>query len=231
MSRTLIPVSRSGCRGARRGPRQALDQDLREAPGHPARDVDDRPDDARGRGHARQGPPPVREGRLSRIPRVPRSRPSPRSASTPRWWAWRARRCEGTGVAVASVSTGFPAGQTSLAVKVEETRDAVAAGASEIDMVISREAYLSGDDARVAHEIVAVKEACGSAHLKVILETARTADLRARAPRLAARDRRRRRRDQDVDRQGRHRRDAGRRAGDARDRARPLPAHRPGRSA
>src|SRR3954469_24645598 len=78
----------------------------------------------------------------------------------------------GTGVAVASVATGFPAGQTSLAVKVEETREAVAAGATEIDMVISREAYLAGDDARVAHEIEAVKEACGDAHLKVILETA-----------------------------------------------------------
>src|SRR4051794_5291975 len=78
----------------------------------------------------------------------------------------------GTGVAVASVATGFPAGQTSLAVKVEETREAVAAGATEIDMVISRAAYLSGDDARVAHEIEAVKEACGAAHLKVILETA-----------------------------------------------------------
>jgi deoxyribose-phosphate aldolase len=78
----------------------------------------------------------------------------------------------GTGVAVASVATGFPAGQTSLAVKVEETREAVAAGAGEIDMVISREAYLAGDDARVAHEIEAVKEACGDAHLKVILETA-----------------------------------------------------------
>jgi deoxyribose-phosphate aldolase len=79
---------------------------------------------------------------------------------------------DGSGVAVASVATGFPAGQTSLAVKVEETRDAVAAGAAEIDMVISREAYLAGDDARVAHEIEAVKEACGPAHLKVILETA-----------------------------------------------------------
>jgi deoxyribose-phosphate aldolase len=78
----------------------------------------------------------------------------------------------GTGVAVASVATGFPSGQTSLAVKVEETRDAVAAGASEIDMVISREAYLAGDDARVTREIEAVKEACGDAHLKVILETA-----------------------------------------------------------
>jgi deoxyribose-phosphate aldolase len=77
----------------------------------------------------------------------------------------------GTGVAVASVSTGFPSGQTSLGVKIEETREAVAAGASEIDMVISRDAYLSGDDARVAHEIEAVKEACGDADLKVILET------------------------------------------------------------
>ena len=53
-----------------------------------------------------------------------------------------------------------------------ETREAVAAGATEIDMVISREAYLAGDDARVAREIAAVKEACGDAHLKVILETA-----------------------------------------------------------
>src|SRR3954469_346185 len=76
-----------------------------------------------------------------------------------------------TGVAVASVATGFPSGQTSLAVKVEETREAVSAGASEIDMVISREAYLAGDDARVGHEIEAVKQACGDAHLKVILET------------------------------------------------------------
>jgi len=79
---------------------------------------------------------------------------------------------KGTGVQVASVSTGFPAGQTSLRVKVEETREAVAAGATEIDMVISREAYLAGDDARVTREIEAVKEACGEAHLKVILETA-----------------------------------------------------------
>src|SRR4051795_7259122 len=76
---------------------------------------------------------------------------------------------QGSGVAVASVSPGFPAGQTSLAVKVAETREAVEAGASEIDMVISREAYLAGDDARVAREVAAVKAACGEAHLKVIL--------------------------------------------------------------
>jgi deoxyribose-phosphate aldolase len=78
----------------------------------------------------------------------------------------------GTGVHVASVATGFPSGQTSLAVKLRETEEAVAAGADEIDMVISREAYLAGDDARVMEEIVRVKEACGDAHLKVILETA-----------------------------------------------------------
>lgn len=79
----------------------------------------------------------------------------------------------GTGVAVASVATGFPSGQVDLELKVEETRRAVAAGATEIDMVISRDAYLRGDDARVVAEVEAVKEACGGdAHLKVILETA-----------------------------------------------------------
>jgi deoxyribose-phosphate aldolase len=78
----------------------------------------------------------------------------------------------GSGVAVASVSTGFPSGQTPLSLRLEETREAVAAGATEIDMVISREAYLSGDDARVIDEVEAVKDACGDAHLKVILETA-----------------------------------------------------------
>jgi deoxyribose-phosphate aldolase len=83
-----------------------------------------------------------------------------------------AEALRGTGVQVASVATGFPSGQTSLSVKLEETREAVAAGASEIDMVISREAYLAGDDSRVTREIEAVKEACGEAHLKVILETA-----------------------------------------------------------
>jgi deoxyribose-phosphate aldolase len=83
-----------------------------------------------------------------------------------------AEALRGSGVNVASVSTGFPSGQTSLEVKVQETQQAVAAGATEIDMVISREAYLVGDDQRVASEIERVKEACGDAHLKVILETA-----------------------------------------------------------
>jgi deoxyribose-phosphate aldolase len=78
----------------------------------------------------------------------------------------------GTGVKAASVATAFPSGQASLEVKLRDTEDAVAAGADEIDMVISREAFLAGDDHRVMEEIVRVKEACGDAHLKVIIETA-----------------------------------------------------------
>ncbi len=68
----------------------------------------------------------------------------------------------GTGVKTASVATGFPAGQVSLEAKLRDTEDAVAAGADEIDMVISREAFLAGDDTRVQQEIIAVKEHCGS---------------------------------------------------------------------
>jgi deoxyribose-phosphate aldolase len=78
----------------------------------------------------------------------------------------------GTGVATASVATGFPAGQVSLAAKLRDTEDALAAGADEIDMVISREAFLAGDDDRVIGEIAAIREAAGDALLKVILETA-----------------------------------------------------------
>ncbi|HET7677954.1 MAG TPA: deoxyribose-phosphate aldolase [Candidatus Limnocylindrales bacterium] len=76
-----------------------------------------------------------------------------------------------SGVRVASVATGFPSGQTFLDVKLAETRQAVEAGADEIDMVIDRGAFLSGDYGTVFEEIVAVKAACGEAHLKVILET------------------------------------------------------------
>src|SRR4051794_38890755 len=63
----------------------------------------------------------------------------------------------GSGVHVASVATGFPAGQTPLATRLEETRQAVADGADEIDMVISRDAFLRGEDALVADEIAQVK--------------------------------------------------------------------------
>jgi deoxyribose-phosphate aldolase len=78
---------------------------------------------------------------------------------------------EGTGIKVASVATAFPSGQSSLQIKLDDTRAAVKAGADEIDMVISRGAFLAGDYRYVFDEIRAVKEACGEAHLKVILET------------------------------------------------------------
>ena len=74
-------------------------------------------------------------------------------------------------VHVAAVATGFPSGQFPLRTKLEETRRAVADGADEIDMVIDRCAFLAGDHAKVFDEIAATKEACGPAHLKVILET------------------------------------------------------------
>ena len=81
------------------------------------------------------------------------------------------RQVEGTGIKVAAVATGFPAGQVPLEAKLLDTRFAVEEGADEIDMVISRGRFLAGDDAYVHDEIAAVKEACGAAHLKVILET------------------------------------------------------------
>jgi deoxyribose-phosphate aldolase len=80
-------------------------------------------------------------------------------------------RARGTGVRVASVATAFPSGQTPLHVNVAEVREVVELGADEVDMVIDRGAFLSGRYAKVYDEIVQVKEACGSAHLKVILET------------------------------------------------------------
>ena len=77
----------------------------------------------------------------------------------------------GSRVKVASVATGFPSGRTSLELKLAETAACVEAGADEVDMVIDRGAFLAGDRARVFDEIAAVKQACGQAHLKVILET------------------------------------------------------------
>src|SRR5438105_13380304 len=81
-------------------------------------------------------------------------------------------RVEGTGVRVASVATAFPSGQSPLDAKLEEVRWVVDQGADEVDMVIDRGAFLSGRYAKVYDEIVRVKEACGEAHLKVILEVA-----------------------------------------------------------
>ncbi|HEB54000.1 MAG TPA: deoxyribose-phosphate aldolase [bacterium] len=82
-----------------------------------------------------------------------------------------AEAVRGTGVQVASVATGFPSGRTDRRLKLREVERAVRAGATEIDMVIDRGAFLCGRYGQVFDEIVAVKDACGDAHLKVILET------------------------------------------------------------
>ena len=83
----------------------------------------------------------------------------------------------GTRIAVASVATAFPSGRASLAVKLADVADAISAGADEVDMVIDRGAFLSGRYGQVYEEVRAVREACGLAHLKVILETAELATL------------------------------------------------------
>jgi deoxyribose-phosphate aldolase len=77
----------------------------------------------------------------------------------------------GSGVKIAAVATAFPSGRALMPVKLADTRDAVAAGADEIDMVIDRGAFLSGRYLDVFHEIAQVKEACEGARLKVIMET------------------------------------------------------------
>jgi deoxyribose-phosphate aldolase len=78
----------------------------------------------------------------------------------------------GSDLPVAAVSTAFPAGRASMAVKIQDTRDAISDGASEIDMVIDRGAFLSGRYQDVFDEIVTIKSQCGDdVHLKVILET------------------------------------------------------------
>jgi deoxyribose-phosphate aldolase len=80
-------------------------------------------------------------------------------------------------VKIASVSTAFPSGQAPMEVKITDTKFAVDAGADEIDMVISRGKFLSGEYNFVFDEIAAIKEACGKARLKVILETGELATL------------------------------------------------------
>jgi len=82
------------------------------------------------------------------------------------------RALRGTGIHIASVATAFPSGQTPFKAKTQDVRIAIDAGADEIDMVINRAAFLSGDYQQVYDEIALIKEICGaSVHLKVILET------------------------------------------------------------
>jgi deoxyribose-phosphate aldolase len=97
------------------------------------------------------------------------------------------RELDGSGVAVASVATAFPSGRASMEVKLADVREAVERGADEVDMVIDRGAFLSGRYGEVFDQIRLVREACGSVHLKVILETGElvTLDNVARASWLA----------------------------------------------
>jgi deoxyribose-phosphate aldolase len=104
----------------------------------------------------------------------PADRTAPRVAAIcvyPDLVAAAAHELAGSGVHLASVATAFPSGRAALPVKLADSRDAVAAGADEIDMVIDRGAFLSGRYLEVFEQIVAVKAAVGDAHLKVILET------------------------------------------------------------
>ena len=89
----------------------------------------------------------------------------------PSYVAVAKKALDGSDIKVASVATVFPSGQSNLKVKITDTKFAVSQGADEIDMVISRGQFLSGNYQFVFDEIAAVKEACGNAHLKVILET------------------------------------------------------------
>ena len=84
---------------------------------------------------------------------------------------------EGSGIPVAAVSTGFPAGQIPLELKVAQIRESVRAGADEIDIVISRTKVLTGDWRGLYDEVSACREACGDAHLKTILATGELATL------------------------------------------------------
>ncbi len=87
------------------------------------------------------------------------------------------KELKNSSVKIASVSTAFPSGQAPMEVKITDTKFAVDAGADEIDMVISRGKFLSGEYNFVFDEIAAIKEACGNARLKVILETGELATL------------------------------------------------------
>ncbi|MCB2220965.1 MAG: deoxyribose-phosphate aldolase [Bacteroidetes bacterium] len=87
------------------------------------------------------------------------------------------KELSGTNVQVASVAGAFPAGQSPLHIKLDEVKYAVSEGADEIDMVISRGKFLEGEYNLVFDEIAAIKNACGGAHLKVILETGELATI------------------------------------------------------
>lgn len=117
---------------------------------------------------------PVPGGIDAEFSQHPKARPMPSVAAVcvyPSMVPHAVKALKGRDIHIASVATGFPAGQIPLSIKLADVKAAVKAGANEIDMVINRGAFLSGDYQRVFDEIIQTKEACAEAHLKVILET------------------------------------------------------------
>ena len=133
---------------------------------------------------------------------------------------------EGSGIPVAAVSTGFPAGLSPLEQRIDEIRASVAAGAKEIDIVITRAHVLTGNYEALYDEVRRFREACGDAHMKAILATGELATLRQRRAREHGRDAGRRRLHQDVHGQGRRQRHAAVRRRDVPDDSRVLRADR-----
>ena len=117
---------------------------------------------------------PIPSGVDADFSQHPKARPMPSVAAVcvyPSMVPHAVKALKGTDINIASVATAFPAGQLPLSIKLADVKAAVKAGANEIDMVINRGAFLSGDYQTVFDEILQIKEACGDAHLKVILET------------------------------------------------------------
>lgn len=115
--------------------------------------------------------PPILFNQMSKAPHF---RPLPSVAAVcvyPSLVPTAVQTLKGTGIEIASVATSFPSGQVPLHAKLYDVKAAVESGATEIDMVINRGAFLSGEYKQVFDEIAATKEACQQAHLKVILET------------------------------------------------------------
>ena len=218
---SVTPVDGGDARGAGRGPRRPLDQDVVE--GRP------RSTSRSGASTSPRSKAPTRPGRSARSPAKPcgptRStracRRSPRCACTRRSSASRPRAVAGTRRAR---SRAWPARSRRdcphLDLRLAEIRRAVADGADEIDIVLNRSAFLSGRYQEAFDEIVAAKEACGAAHLKTILETGELGTYDQIRARVRARDGGRFGLHQDVDRQDHAR-------GDVADRA----VHEPRRSA
>ena len=208
------PSTRSGSRSASTSLEAPVDQEGVEAVGARPRDPDDGPHHARGEGHAGQGPRAVPARRCARCRATRRSRRSRRSASTRRSSPTAKEALKGRRVKVASVATGFPSGQTFRDIKLAETRGRRRGGRrrdrhGHRPRRVPRRATTRRSSTRSS----TIKEACGDAHLKVILETGEleTYDNVRRASRPG--DGRRRRLHQDLDRQGQPGRDAaGRRS-------------------